>query len=337
LKILVTSYVFAPSLGGIETVTALLIPEFIQAGHEVKLVTKTMETDDVSRPYEVVRKPGPAKMLELTRWCDVFFQNNISLELSWPLLFISRPWVIAHHTWIGHEAERDWRPILKKFLLRFAANASISRPIADALPVSSVVLGNPYSPKTFRVIPGIKRDRELLFLGRLVSDKGIDLILKALVELRRRGLAPRLTIIGSGPSLDSLRSMAEEFQVAHQVEFVGPQKGEELARSVNAHQIMLVPSYWSEPFGLVALEGIACGCAVIVSHNGGLPEAVGPCGITFEPGNSMALADAIEKGLIQPHFREDLQKHAQAHLAPFAPSEVAGRYLLLFSQMTGKR
>jgi len=333
MKILFTSYVFAPSLGGIESVSSLLVLEFLKAGHEVKVVTKTRETDDVPRPYDLIRDPGPSELLKLTQWCDVFFQNNISLVLSWPLLFIRRPWIVAHHTWLNDSEKLfDFRPRLKRFLLRYATNASISKPIADALPVSSVIVGNPYAPEIFRQIPEVPRDRELLFLGRLVSDKGIDLILEALAELRRRGLTPRLSIIGFGPQLPLLKEMAEGLNVASQVEFIGPMKGDELAHAVNAHQIMIVPSYWSEPFGLVALEGIACGCAVIASHNGGLPEAVGPCGMTFQPGDSMALANAIQKGLTQPQFRENLQREAKAHLEKFNPAEVARRYLELFTQ-----
>ena len=50
MKILLSSYVFAPSIGGIETVSALLAPEFIKAGHEVILITLTAKEDDVERP-----------------------------------------------------------------------------------------------------------------------------------------------------------------------------------------------------------------------------------------------------------------------------------------------
>ena len=91
MKILLSSYVFAPSIGGIETVSALLAPEFIKAGHEVILITLTAKEDDVERPYRVIRRPSPTQLIGLVRWCDVYFQNNISLMLAWPLLFVRRP------------------------------------------------------------------------------------------------------------------------------------------------------------------------------------------------------------------------------------------------------
>lgn len=338
MKILFTSYLFAPSLGGIETVSALLAHEFVRQGHEVILVTTTLEDDRVARPYRVVRAPKAGDLIELTRWCDVLFQSNISLELAWPLLVIHRPWIISHQTMLLHPVgSLTWRGRLKYSLFRFASHAAISHSISDSLPVPSIILGNPYSPQTFKVMPEIPRDRELVYLGRLVSDKGIDLLMESVTELRQRGFTPRLTIIGSGPELGNLQALAERLQICDQVEFTGAKKGEELARALNAQQIMIVPSRWAEPFGVVALEGIACGCAVIVSRTGGLPEAAGPCGITFEPGNHISLADAIQTALTQPGFRENLQSHAQSHLARFDPVIVAQKYLQLFEQALARK
>ena len=110
MKILLSSYVFAPSIGGIETVSALIAPEFIKAGHEVVLITLTRKDGRRRAPYPVIRNPSPRKLLELVRWCDVYFQNNISLLLAWPLLFVRRPWVVAHHTWIRPFGERLQAP-----------------------------------------------------------------------------------------------------------------------------------------------------------------------------------------------------------------------------------
>src|ERR1700749_4757419 len=98
MKILLTTYIFSPKVGGIETVSALLATEFVRAGHEVKLVTKTEEKDGIERPFEVIRAPSPTELIELTRWCDIFFQNNISLEMAWPLLLVRRPWVVSSQT-----------------------------------------------------------------------------------------------------------------------------------------------------------------------------------------------------------------------------------------------
>ncbi|HUB68708.1 MAG TPA: glycosyltransferase family 4 protein [Candidatus Methylacidiphilales bacterium] len=333
MKILFSSYVFSPSVGGIETVAALLAPEFVRSGHEVALVTLTGEDDGKSWPFAVQRSPGPAQLLELTRWCDVFFQNNISLQLAWPLLFVRRPWIISHSTWIDRLGARGkLRDQLKRFLLPYGVNVTVSRAVAHGIPVASTIVGNPYSDDIFRQIPGITRDRELIFVGRLVSDKGVDLLIQSLADLRALGLSPRLTIAGSGPEEPALRLMAANLGVANQIEFAGSKEPREIARLLNAHQVLVVPSRWAEPFGIVVLEGLGCGCAVIAARMGGLPEAVGSCGLLFATDNPKALTEALHTMLTQPATLEKFRQNAGPHLGQFQTATVAARYLEVFER-----
>jgi glycosyltransferase involved in cell wall biosynthesis len=89
----------------------------------------------------------------------------------------------------------------------------------------------------------------------------------------------------------------------------------------------VVPSRWQEPFGIVALEGIASGCVVVGSAEGGLAEAIGPCGLTFPNGNAPALAHALSRLLNDSAECDRLRQAASAHLARFTPRHVAGLYL----------
>jgi glycogen(starch) synthase len=332
MKILLSSYVFAPSIGGIETVSALITPEFIKAGHEVILITKTRKKDDVERPYKVIRCPSPARMMKLVRWCDVYFQNNISLYYAWPLLFVRRPWVIAHHTWLRPFGEPlTLRARLKCKLLHLGSNATISRAVAERIPVSSTIVGNPYSDDIY-MNEGKTRDRELVYLGRLVSDKGVDTLIHALLQLRKRGITPKLTIIGSGQEEGSLRLLARLLRVDGQITFTGTKQPHEIACYLNSHQVLVVPSAMPEPFGIVVLEGIASGCVIVASRSGGLPDAVGPCGVTYEMGDLGALTDALYQVLTEPQMREDLLRQADTHLENFRPAVVAGKYLQVFER-----
>jgi len=124
-----------------------------------------------------------------------------------------------------------------------------------------------------------------------------------------------------------LEKQAADLELRSQIEFVGPQRGEQLAKLLRQHQVLVVPSLWREPFGIVALEGIGCGCVVIGSASGGLGEAIGPCGVTFPNGDAVALATAITKLLGDPDQRARLRQQAPSHLAGFAPRQVAGIYL----------
>ncbi|PZR73921.1 MAG: glycosyl transferase family 1 [Chthoniobacterales bacterium] len=323
MKILLGSHHFFPSTGGIEIASNLLAREFVQLGHDVRLITQTKGDGDF--PFPVIRRPGARELLRQVRWSDVFLQNNISLRTLWPLLFVRRPLCIAHQTWITNpDGSTGWLHWLKRFVLRFATSLAISRAIAEQLPVPSIQVGNPYDDKIFKKLLPEARTKELIFIGRLVSDKGADLLLEALALLESK---PRLTVAGDGPERASLENQAADLKMQAQIEFIGNQTSAELAKLLNEHQILVVPSRWREPFGIVALEGIACGCVVVGSADGGLAEAIGPCGVTFPNGDVRALVDALRGLLENPGECDRLRQNASAHLAQFAPRHVAQLYL----------
>jgi glycosyltransferase involved in cell wall biosynthesis len=164
-----------------------------------------------------------------------------------------------------------------------------------------------------------------VFLGRLVSDKGADLLLEAIALFAPP--RPTLTIIGSGPEQASLRHRVRDLQIADSVVFSGPLEGEALVRSLHAHQVMVIPSVWEEPFGMVALEGIACGCVVLASDGGGLPDAVGAAGLLFQRGDVESLHCNLQLLLKDPALRSELRAQAPAHLRNFQPKQVSSRYL----------
>jgi glycogen(starch) synthase len=316
----------------------LLAPEFIKAGHEVILITLTGKKDTVERPYRVIRRPSPLQLMKLVRWCDVYFQNNISLLMAWPMLMVKRPWVVAHHTWIRPYGERfTFRARLKTFLLRHSHNATISRAIADRIPVTSSIVGNPYDDQVYKHRPEIPRDLELVYLGRLVSDKGVDTLIHALLQLKRWNLTPRLTVIGSGSEERALRQLARTLRVENQINFAGAKQPQEISRLLNAHQVLVVPSRMPEPFGIVVLEAIACGCIIVASRAGGLPDAVGKCGITYEISDLQALTNALKLVLTKPELRAQLLTHADAHLENFRPAVVAKKYLTVFEEALGSK
>ncbi len=337
MKILISSHAFLPSIGGLENVSAMLADEFVRRGHEVRLVTQTDSVKALPLAYPVIRRPGLLVLLSLLRWCDVYFHNNLSLRSAWPLIFVRRPWVVCHQTWIPHDGWAAWRGKLKQWALSRATCISISEAIANHLRAPSAVIGNPYDDSVFRVIPQILRDGQLVFCGRLVSGKGVDVLLKALWLLSSRDLHPRLTVIGCGPEEQGLRAMASALELAKQVVFAGPRTGQQLAETLNAHRILVVPSTWEEPFGIVALEGIACGCVVVGSQGGGLKDAIGPCGVTFPNGDAEGLAARLEHLLTSPESLAVYGTNAEAHLSAYARAAVAEEYLRVFTAAIERR
>jgi glycogen synthase len=334
MKILFSSYAFRPAVGGIETVSAILADEFVKAGHEVEVITETPGEDPEPVSYGVTRRPSRSKVISLLRWSDLFFQNNISLPTLLAALLLRKPCTVVHQTWIRNaRGELRWRDRLKRSLLSRVTNVAISQAVADDLQRSCVIIANPYQDATFRIVPKTDRSRDLVFLGRLVSDKGADLLLRALHHLRQSDSAPTLTIIGTGPEEQALRALSVELDLQEQLQFAGGKSGDELAMLLNQHRIVVIPSRWAEPFGVVALEGIACGCAVVGSEDGGLKEAMGPCGITFRNGDHLSLAASLDRLLADRELEETLRRAGPAHLSRFKPGAVARAYLELIKDI----
>jgi glycogen(starch) synthase len=342
MNILLCSYWFAPNFGGVETVSKILAEEWTSRGHTVTVVTETAASDvpDEAQSrcgYIVVRKPGRAELQRLGRASDVIFQNLISLQTLLPLLLTGKPAVVAHQSWMRTtDGGRGWQNVLKMLAVRFVINCSISQAIADDIPVRSTIIPNPFEALEFLPFHDDPKIEDIVFVGRLVSDKGVNLLLDAVGELRKRSLTPTVSIIGGGPELLALQDQAKTLGIDGQVSFLGPMhegRGRVLAR----HRIHVVPSRWKEPFGVVALEGIASGCAMIVSEGGGLPYAMGPCGLTFPNNDTTALAAQLERLLTDSGLRDTLTAPGLAHLEHFRPERVAAQYLCIFEQVLMKR
>jgi len=336
MNILISSHAFAPSLGGIETVSTLLAEEFVKIGDSVVVITQTADGPNLTKSaIPIVRAPSVSRLRRLTKWCDVFWHNNLSLRTVWPALSLRKPLVVTHQgSYCRRPVGFDFALRTKHALANRVTGVAISEYVASFFRPRPVVIPNPYDADTFQAqVPSAARTHELLFLGRLVSEKGLDILLEALGRLWQRQLRPQLTVVGSGPEQANMQDLAKRLGLGDQVQFRGSQSGSELASTLNQHQILIVPSKYDEPFGVVALEGIASGCAVIGSNGGGLPEAIGPCGITFPNGDIGALENALERLLTRPEARAGLIAAGPKHLVQFQPRLVAQRYRDLFETL----
>jgi glycogen synthase len=329
LKILLCSYAFAPSLGGIETVSRILADEFRRLGSTVTVATYT-PGPPVEAGNEVLRRPSFSQLHKIARNADIAWQNNISLNMLPPIFAARKPVVVTHQTWITrNDGRRGWRDRLKLAVLPAVENVAISKAIGEGLRRNAVIIGNPFEPGEFKDLGSEFRTQDIVFVGRLVTAKGCDLGLRSLAILKGEGMRPSFTIIGDGPEAPALKQLTAELGLSDQVTFLGAMR-EGRGREVARHKVMVVPSVWAEPFGVVALEGLAAGCAMVASSGGGLPDAVGPCGLLFPNGDAQAMAGALKELLTNPSLRGKLLAERRRHLEQFLPENVAKRYLEVF-------
>lgn len=327
IRILFATASFPPAVGGLPTVSAILAREFGRLGYDVAVITGTAATDDGSAPYALHREPSARVVRGLARWADVVFHNNILTRMTWPQFLMRKPWVVAHHMWIPRSGSGALAGHLKHFATRFATNISVSHAVAASLCVPSIVIGNPYDDALFATDPTAARTRDIAFVGRLIADKGVDVLLRALALVRPRGAPVGLSIFGAGAEEPRLRRLSRDLGLEAQVTYCGERVGADLVRQLNMHRLLVVPSVWEEPFGVVALEGLACGLVPIVAQSGGLPDAVGPCGVVVPKGDPAALAVAIQRFVDDPAAAAPYLQERHAHLQQHTAESVARKYL----------
>src|SRR5208282_1016190 len=244
MNILLTAHRFFPDIGGTETSTELMAEEFSKAGHKTVVVTQTIGEAMTLHGYELVRRPSIRRLLQLYHWSDVILQRTVALRTAWPLLFVSKPWVVIHNDWLDRDSGlRTW---LKQRVVRFARNIAISKAVADRLPVPATVILNAYLSDLFKPPLRNSRRHDLIFVGRLIRGKGAQVLIEAMRELERRGFHRELTIVGMGSEHSEFMRAAHGLPIT----FLGVKHGRELSDVIANHKTMIVPSLEPEPFGI---------------------------------------------------------------------------------------
>jgi glycosyltransferase involved in cell wall biosynthesis len=330
LKILFLSYKFHPEVGGIESNSEVLANAFVIAGHQVRLLTRSTDTTLKEFNFDVIRNPNIMHLLSSYMWADCVFENNPSLQLDWPGIFFRQPSFLVLHTWISRlDGRISFRDYLKFSRMKQATQViAVSNALRRRCWQKAVVINNPYPEDQFKLLAGVPRTLDFVFLGRLVSDKGVDHAILALDQLNKQAAKNfSLTIIGDGPERRRLEALVVSLHLNTHVHFMGTLLKDELTRCLNQHHYILVPSIWEEPFGNVVLEGMACGCLPITSDGGGLPEAVGKAGLIYKRGNLDALVSCIRNLLKHPELESQIRAAIPAHLLEHQQGIVAKRYL----------
>lgn len=159
----------------------------------------------------------------------------------------------------------------------------------------------------------------LLFIGRLVEEKGVADLLQAMARLRERGSAARLLIIGEGQDRAALARLSGALKLTDQVRFTGWIESQALSRYRLAADVLIAPSRtavngWVEAQGLSVLEAMADGLAVIATASGGVTDAVRheETGWLVPERDPDALAQAMQRLLEAPRLRARLVVSARA-------------------------
>jgi len=175
------------------------------------------------------------------------------------------------------------------------------------------------------------------FQGRLVTTKGIRLVLEAARRLASEPLDFELHVIGDGPERKSLERLADEWKLTPRVRFFGSLPPSELDAILARATVVVVPSLGGEVFGLVAAENMLRGLPVLASDLGAFAEVIGDAGLLFRTGDAEDLARRLATLLRDPALAADLGVRArQRVLAFFARSRMIDAHAAMYGRI-GKR
>jgi rhamnosyl/mannosyltransferase len=177
----------------------------------------------------------------------------------------------------------------------------------------------------------------LLFVGRLVPYKGVDVLLRAMV-----GIPARLVIIGDGPLRGELGQLASDLGVADRVRFAGTLSDPEVVAHYHACDMLVLPSVTrAEAFGMVQIEAMACGKPVISTDlRSGVPwvNRHDESGLVVPPGDVDRLRDAIGALLGNEPLRARLGEGARQRVSrDFTAQRMAERTVALYREVLGEQ
>jgi glycosyltransferase involved in cell wall biosynthesis len=272
-------------------------------------------------------------------------------ELSFLAAGLDTPSVVLYHSDIVRQKRllAAYRPFLERFLDRvdlivtsspnmingselLAPRADKCRVVPFGLPPQRL-LSTPEARERAAELRAAHAGRKIvLFVGRLVYYKGVDVLVRAMV-----GVDADLVLIGQGPLEEELRRLAAESGIAARVTFIPPQDDDELSAWYHAADVFCLPSVArSEAFGLVQIEAHAAGTPVVSTD---LPTGVpfanldGVTGLTVRTGDVVALQQALARLLEDDDLRARLGRQAQERaLREFTIPRMVSRTLDVYTE-----
>ncbi|MBN1660700.1 MAG: glycosyltransferase [Anaerolineae bacterium] len=268
----------------------------------------------------------------------------------------------AHAVWLARRAGArtlffSWQNLLRRYPLPFRFLECYVLRRADGAIFGSHTAAEVWRAKGYRgpgaVIPQFGVDPEVFtpageaearrragrgfivgYVGRLVEEKGVDLLLESLSRLQGTW---RAYIQGSGPEREALEALARRLRIADRVSFEGWIASAQMPAFYRQLDVLVVPSRtrpnWKEQFGRVLIEAMACGVPVVGADSGEIPHVVGEAGLIFPEDDAAALHDCLARLLHEPELRAGLARSGRERvLAHYTQARIAAETYEVYRQ-----
>lgn len=266
----------------------------------------------------------------------------------------------AHALWLARRAGArslffSWQNLMRRYPLPFRMMERYVVSTVDYAIVGNQESGQVWHAKGYQgrlaVIPQFGVDPQIFapaarpsgrgfvigYVGRLVEQKGVDLLLDALSGLEGTW---RAYILGSGPEREALHIQAQRLRLANRVSFDEQIPSSQMPAFYHQLDALVVPSRtrpnWKEQFGRVIVEAMACGVPVIGSDSGEIPNVIGSAGLIFPEGQVEVLRAHLVRLLGDPSLQKELARRGRERvLARFTQAQVAAQTYRVYRAILG--
>jgi phosphatidylinositol alpha-mannosyltransferase len=347
MKVLFVTEFYYPHMGGVAEHIYHLANEFENMGHKVSILTADIKGDLKPDERRVIRLgksmviPMNQSNARITGWVNLSLLSRVvndydvihihgSLAPTLPVLSlkVSRKTNIFtfHATYESSNLCKIFKNYLKHYFRKIDGRITVSATARESV--------YRYFPADYRIIPnGVDRNRfkafgkeknpfQILFVGRIEPRKGLQFLVNALVEVKRKFPRARLTVVGEGYKEMRLDIPAE---VENSISFLGFVKPSNLPKIFGKASVFVSPAISRESFGIVLLEAMAAETPVVASNIPGYRCVIqdGKNGLLVSPGNSKEIADKVINLLKDKNLCKTLVKGGLRTVAKHSWSSIA--------------
>lgn len=345
MRILYVTQSFPPQIGGVEVLSAQLLCALKNKGHQIAAVVSSLAQSEgsagsdyrgipvhrfrfrgvienrdlkgikaIALQLKAIKQEFQPDVVHLSSWGPTPFFHQLTRSA-----FPARTLVTLHETIDGPLARdgtasrlltsADWIVAISRAVL-----SDLRRVLPETRDRSSLI-SNALEMPALSPVPLVMEPLRLLCIGRLVPEKGFDTAIGAMPSVLARFPTARLIIAGDGIARQDLEQRVRSLGISSAVEFCGWVEPGGIPELINGASIVVMPSRWREPFGLVALEAAQMGRPIVATRRGGIPEIVvdGETGLLVKEDDAIAMGGAIVSLAGNPAVATRMGKAARIH------------------------
>lgn len=341
MKILITTGIYPPDIGGPATYSKLLVDELPQRGIEVEVLSfgevrhlpkiirhlvYFFKIFSKAKGVDVLYAQDPVSVGLPTMLVNVFLRKKFFIRIAgdyaWEQgvqrfgvkddldtfsLKTNYGWIVNFfkkvQTWVARRANKIIVPsyYFKTIIFNWGIKTEKIKVIYNGINL----------PNHLGVRHPSRGEKVILSVGRLVPWKGFKVLIEIMPNLLEKSPSLRLMIVGSGPQQSELEELIKKLKLEERVILTGQLSREDLLELKNKADIFVLNTHW-ESFSFDTLEAMAVGLPVVTTKIGSLPELIeqNQEGILVEPDDREAIAEAIQKILQDDIFRQTIVQNA---------------------------